>query len=197
MTPIILAIFNIESRLQKTMIETIAWVCLIAFLTIVFVSMWYEKKAHISPCPTLPWVRKKIIGALKGRLDGQKSYKMAELGCGWGGINLILAKNFPNSSIFGYEISIFPYVFAKIRGFLGSNRIKITRSSFFEADLSGFDVIICYLSPWHMEKLKPQLAGLRPGSLIISNAFAIPGWEPAETLHTYVGMDIPIYVYVI
>ncbi|PZP55745.1 MAG: SAM-dependent methyltransferase, partial [Micavibrio aeruginosavorus] len=39
------------------------------------------------------------------------------------------------------------------------------------------------------------LALLKPGSLVISNAFAIPGWEATQTLHTDVFMKIPIYIY--
>lgn len=180
-----------------TVIETISGIGLIAFLIVILVSLFYEGRLRISPTPTLPWVRKKIISALTDRLESKKTYKMAELGCGWGGINLQLAKNFTNSSISGYEMSIFPFISSWIRAFFATKMIKIRKSSFFDADLSDFDVIICYLSPWHMGELKPQLAGLRPGSLIISNAFTIPGWYPVETLHTHVGIKIPIYIYIV
>ena len=112
-------------------------------------------------------------------------------------MNRVLARDFPNSTVSGYEISYFPYIFSKIRAKFSSNQIKILNSSFFDADLSGFDAVICYLSPWHMNELKAQLAGLKPESLIISNAFAIPDWQEVETLHTHVGMKIPIYIYVV
>ncbi len=178
-----------------TIIETISGLVIILFLIMAFISMGYEKTARISPTPTLPWVRKAILSVLKGQMDVKESYKFAELGCGWGGINLVLAKNFPKSSVVGYEISPFPWFFSKIRGFLRPKQIKIINKSFFNADLSEFDAVICYLSPWHMEQLKPQLLGLRAGSLVISNAFAIPDWEPVQILHTDVFMKIPVYVY--
>ncbi len=178
-----------------TIIETISGLVLILFLIMAFISMGYEKTARISPTPTLPWVRKAILSTLKEHMDRGKVYKFAELGCGWGGINLVLAKNFPKSSIVGYEISFFPWIFSKIRAFLSFQDIKIINKSFFDEDLSGFDAVICYLSPWHMEKLKAQLTGLRAGSLVVSNAFAIPGWEPIQILHTDVFIKIPIYVY--
>lgn len=178
-----------------TTFEIIYSFVLILLFTLIGSCFWYEKKARISPTPTLPWVRKVIIQELKARLDPEKVYKFAELGCGWGGINLILAKNFPNSSVIGYEISPFPWFFSKIRSFLKPKQVKIVKKSFFEQDLSGFDAVICYLSPWHMEELKPQLALLKPGSLVISNAFAIPGWEAVQILHTDVFMKIPIFIY--
>ncbi len=178
-----------------TGIEIVSGLILVSFLIVCLTSMFYERRARISPAPTLPWVRKAIIQELKTRLDTAKPYKFAELGCGWGGINLVLAKNFSESSVIGYEISLFPWIFSKIRAILSFKDIKIVRKSFFEDDLSGFDAVICYLSPWHMEKLKPQLAKLKSGSLIISNAFAIPDWEPLKIMHTDVFMKIPIYVY--
>lgn len=178
-----------------TFVETVSGIVLISFLIVIFVSLFFENIARISPTPSLPWVRKRMMEALERHLETGQAHQFAELGCGWGGINVVLARKFVNSHVVGYEISPFPYFFSKFRALFASKRVKIINSSFFKADLSGFDALICYLSPWHMEELKPQLAHLRPGSLIISNAFAIPGWEPVEILHTDVGMKIPVYVY--
>lgn len=176
-------------------IEVISSLLIIAAFVIILSLMFYEKKTGIPSIPTLPWVRKKIIEALKSRFDAEKEWKFAELGCGWGGINLDLAKNFTKSDVIGFEISIFPYFLSKIRAFMTSKRIKIFNKSFFEADLSQFNVLVCYLGPSILERLKPQFANLSLGTVIISPSFPIAGWEPVEILHTYVGITIPIYVY--
>ena len=41
--------------------------------------------------------------------------------------------------------------------------------------------MVCFLTPPIMEKLKPKLeAELRAGPLVVSNTFALRGWQPIE-----------------
>ena len=42
--------------------------------------------------------------------------------------------------------------------------------------------MVCFLTPPIMEKLKPKLeAELRAGPLVVSNTFALRGWQPIDT----------------
>ena len=171
--------------------------CLIlifGFIT-AFSLFWYEKKTKAPAIPTLPWVRKKMIDGLKRHTDPTKSYKIAELGSGWGGLTIKIARNFKSSQIDGYELAYAPYLVSKIRAAFAFRKIKFYRADFFKRDLSQYDIIVCYLLPWHMAQLKPQLEQLKPGSIIVVNAYGVPGWEPIETQYTEFVVKIPIYVY--
>ena len=52
----------------------------------------------------------------------------------------------------------------------------------FTADLRDADVVTAYLYPEVLEKLKPQLKQMKPGSRIVSHLFEIPGVEPSKRL---------------
>ena len=169
---------------------------ILAFWLFVAASLfWYEKKTKAPAIPTLPWVRKKMIDGLKRHADPTKSYKIAELGSGWGGLTIKTARAFPNSTIIGYEIAYFPYLVSKIRGLISLQKIKFCRTDFFKEDLAQYDIIVCYLLPWHMGQLKPQLESLKAGTLVAANAYGVPGWEPIETQTTDFVVKIPIYIY--
>lgn len=165
---------------------------LLLFFTIASCA-YHEKRTKIVPAPTLPWVCKSMIAALKTHASPSK---IAELGSGWGGLSFALARAFPDSQIDGYELSPVPYRFSKIRQALSRRNIRFHKNDFFEQDLSSYDAVICYLSPYHMERLKPKLGSELPsGTIVISNAFPIPGWDPVETRTTKFIIPIPVYVY--
>lgn len=62
-----------------------------------------------------------------------------------------------------------------------SDLVEIRIGDMFEVDLSKVDVLVLYQPPKLLERMKPQLAKLRPGSRIVSHFFLIPGIEPDET----------------
>jgi trans-aconitate methyltransferase len=162
------------------------------FFTLIAVSLYYDHKLKIPPAPTLPWVRAKILKALKTHLKNDTVF-IAELGSGWGGLSRAMSRRFPKAGIQGFELSPFPYWFSKLRE---GKKIRFTRSDIFDQDLSEYDAIVYYLSPVVAERLSAKFqAELKPGTLIISNAFQLPGFEPVEILETNIGVKIRIYVY--
>jgi hypothetical protein len=88
------------------------------------------------------------------------------------------------------------YLKARLFSF-GQNKIKIRREDFWEADLSGADVVFCYLYPDVMKKLAAKLAvGLKPGTVVVSSNFSIPGFVPSKVLRLENSWhNDPIYVY--
>lgn len=80
--------------------------------------------------------------------------------------------------------------------FLHASRYLSTTSFFvrdlWKVDLSNVDVVAVYGLHPIMDKLGVKLQGeLQPGSLVLSNVFAIPGWRASRTLseegmHIYV-----------
>lgn len=168
---------------------------ILAAIALALLCTWYEKKAGIVPAPVLPWVRWAAIRLLQKHVGDHKVQKIGELGCGWGGMVKLLARRFPQAHITGYEISPAPYVISRLRTCFMRKRVTITRRDFFTDDLSRYDLIFCYLSPRHMEKLKPQLATLKPGSLIVSCSFPIPGWTPLDSVTVWSLVRIPVCLY--
>jgi hypothetical protein len=62
-----------------------------------------------------------------------------------------------------------------------SELVEIRTGDMFEVDISEVDVLVLYQPPKLLERMKPQLATLRPGARIVSHFFLIPGIEPTET----------------
>ena len=62
--------------------------------------------------------------------------------------------------------------------------------------MSGAELVVCYLFPGGMEKLKPKLEReVKPGAIVISNTFAISGWKATEILFASDLYRSPIYIY--
>lgn len=102
-----------------------------------------------------------------------------DLGAGDGRFVLSAAKR--GARAVGYEISFLPYWVARLR--LALARIgsagRMEFHDFFHQSLAAADVVVCFLTPAAMAKLGPKFtAELRPGTRIVSYAFAIPGWTP-------------------
>lgn len=168
-------------------------VYLFAF-TVIGAIFYAEHKLGMPPAPTLPWTRKKIIEGITKYAE-KEELKIAELGSGWGGLAFAVSKNFPKAEIQGYELSFFPYWFSKLQG-LFYPRITFSKSDIFEQDLTKYDVVVYYLAPVISERLSKKFREeLKPGTLIVSSGFALPGFEPIETLEVKVIVKNPVFVY--
>jgi len=132
----------------------------------------------ISPMPSSSKAKKAILSSI------HQPGCLVELGSGWGGLALALARAFPEVKVMAYEISPVPWAFSKlIQKLRKARNLTILRSDFFKKNLEDADVVVCYLCPALMKKLKPQLEQeLRPGSLVISNSFIVPGWPVYKIL---------------
>ncbi len=132
-----------------------------------------------SPMPTSSVVRDEMLAALPKEIDGP----IYELGAGWGGLAVALAGRYPASPVRGFEVSILPWAFSRARlSVQGRPNLSFQLKNFHRADLSQAALVVCFLTPPIMEKLKPKLeAELRPGALVVSNTFAFRGWRPIHT----------------
>ncbi|MEM0129335.1 MAG: hypothetical protein QXG65_04145 [Thermoplasmata archaeon] len=62
------------------------------------------------------------------------------------------------------------------------SRLTVVGGSLFDADLTGARVILTFLWPSAMARLRPKLeAEVAPGTWIVSHAHPIPGWVPVRT----------------
>lgn len=156
--------------------ELIYVVVLLVIMISVLISFHAERKAKVVPAPTLRHVRNRALSLIPDTFDRNGSYKIIDLGSGWGGVLIALSNLFPNSEIVGYEISPCPFILSKIRGWIRSKNIKVYSTNFLNENISDADIIFCYLSPNHMKQLAPLFSTLGAGKSIISCAFPLPGW---------------------
>jgi hypothetical protein len=178
------------------MVDLIYTVLGLSLVAAAFFGLYYEKKAKIGAVPTLPPVADKMLALAQQYVATDRPLRIAELGCGWGGLLLRAAHHFPTAAIHGYEMFFLPRWVTQLRC-LGQQRISISGDDFFAQNLSDYDLLFCYLSPQLMSALQEKSQReLRPGTIIVSNAFAMPDFVPIATATVaFVGQKIDVYVY--
>ena len=65
-----------------------------------------------------------------------------------------------------------------------SHLVRFQRQDLYETDLSQATVLALYISPGVMQKLKPRLLALSPGTRVVSHHFTLEDWAPDETIRT-------------
>jgi len=143
--------------------------------------------------PTSSKVKKIIESTLPEDIQG----KVYELGCGWGALAFRLASLYPESEVMAYEVSPIPWLYTEImRRVYRIPNITLYWKDFFRDSLSDAGLVVCYLYPGAMERLKKKFEKeLAPGTLVISNSFAIPGWEPEQVIKVSDFYRSKVYVY--
>jgi SAM-dependent methyltransferase len=109
--------------------------------------------------------------------------RVLDLGCGLGGFLAGLNAARPDLRLAGVEMAPLNWLTSRLRL---RGKAKIRLGSLWDEDLSKFDVVYAYLSPAPMARLWEKIEReMRPGSLFISNTFAVPGKEPDETVELH------------
>ncbi len=154
----------------------------------------YTLRTGISPVPTTPRVRRTLLEGLPRELGEGTIF---ELGCGWGSLAVPLARAYPGHPVVGYELSPLPWAVSWLRArFVRSRNLRVFRRDFHRADLGDACLVVCYLYPGGMERLRPKLeAELRADALVVSNFFPVPGWTPQQTLRADDLERSPVYYY--
>ena len=107
--------------------------------------------------------------------------RAVDLGSGAGRL-LFLAAALGAETV-GYELNpilcFWTRLAIKLKGLSG--RVSVRCQSLYQADLSEADVVFVFLLPKPMKRLAPKLfTELKPGAIIISYAFSIPGHTPVK-----------------
>lgn len=143
--------------------------------------------------PWSPWWRtnkKTALKIIKLAKITEKDF-IVDLGCGDGTALITAAKN-KKAHGAGVEIDPFRVLIAKIRVLLGgvSDLIVIKRGNLFDQDISGSSLVIVYLIPKTLKRLKKKFfAELKPGTKVISYMYQIdflPEVVRDEDSHVYV-----------
>ena len=134
--------------------------------------------AGLRAAPYLP-TRQKDVDRMLALADIKPGDVVYDLGAGDGRFLISAAKKGAQAT--GFEISILPFLVAKLRIAMAGvgDKAKMKAKDFFHVNLSQANVIVCFLTPAAMAKLKPKFqAELKPGTRIVSYAFALPDWPP-------------------
>lgn len=143
-----------------------------------------------------PWVptKKKDIERFIKIANIKQGQTMYDLGCGDG--RLVMAASRAGADARGLEISLIPYLLAKIKsiGYSPNLKLKIYYKNLWKYDLSDADVIYVWLMPAAMPKLKKKFeAELKPGTKVVAYIWPIKGWKPIKTDKQKGGADIYLY----
>jgi hypothetical protein len=112
-----------------------------------------------------------------------KNFTFIDLGSGIGGVLTHLAGVRPDGRYFGVEAAPLPFLWSWLRIRLGCHRnCQVKWGSLWNCDLSQYDVVFAYLSPVPMDELwQKARREMRPGTMFISNTFAVADHPPPQT----------------
>ena len=121
--------------------------------------------------------------ALASLLPRQKKFSFIDLGCGYGGLLNKLGEIRPNGNFHGIEAALLPYLLGKLQVMASTSNKTIRWGNFWKHNLSSYDIVYAYLSPVPMQALwRKACHEMRPGSILISNGFVIPGVRPDKII---------------
>ncbi|MBU6234391.1 MAG: hypothetical protein KGQ41_00975, partial [Alphaproteobacteria bacterium] len=141
---------------------------MLAVLAVILLMVFQSEALRVPPTPT----RRKVREAVVDLLRPENPASIIELGSGWGGMANTLAAAFPEAHITCYERAVIPYLWCRI--FARNPRISFQKADIFGADLAKADAVVCYLSPWHMQKLEAKLdTSMKSGACLVSASFPL------------------------
>jgi hypothetical protein len=158
------------------MLKLPSWVFLAAFVVLVLV-FWNARGERVP----LYLSNRRTWAALADLAPDEGA--IVDLGCGIGGTLTHLARARPNVAIVGVESAPIPFVLAWLRVRLsGLRNIRLLYGNIWQHDLEPYAMVYAFLSPAPMPELYAKArAEMRPGAMLVSNSFEVPGHAPDET----------------
>ncbi len=136
---------------------------------------WTTFRSQVPFFPSRPVVWQQVAGLM----PQDKPMRMIDIGSGLGGMSMHISKVRPDSLIEGIEIAPLPWLVSFVRAQIQGSSAVFKLGDYRALDFANYDVIFAYLSPAPMlalwEKAQHEM---RPGSLLISYEFEIPGAIP-------------------
>ncbi len=159
-----------------------------------FLIIYYSFKTGVVPMPS-SFNERLVISEIIQRYENHSN--ITELGAGWGGNINMLSKLYPNFNYTAVELSIVPYLIGKaLTYYKYQSNINWNRDNFLNTPLENSTIYITYLSGPVMKKLRGRFEKDHPkGVVLISIAFAMPGWTPTTVKYAKSRTFAPIYIY--
>jgi hypothetical protein len=155
--------------------------------------IWFTLRMGISPMPSSGRAQRAVLDLIGDNLEGI----VYELGSGWGGLAVSIARRHPKARVLAIEASPVPWLYsAAVSLALRLPNLRFLRADFFSCSLADASVVVCYLYPGGMERLATKLEiELAPGTVVVSNTFRVPGWEPERYVELEDMHRTRIYLY--
>lgn len=133
---------------------------------------------------------------LERLMPAERNLYFLDLGCGTGSVLHYLDQRFPFGMFQGVETAPIPFVICWLRSKIGRAQFKVMYTDMWKINLARYDVVYAFLSPQPMPDLWQKVQReMRPGSLFISNSFAVPGVEPDEVIELGAGRATALFVW--
>lgn len=140
---------------------------------------WTTFRSQVPFFPSFPTVWKQVAELLPEAL----SLKLIDIGSGLGDMPMYIAKVRPNSQVEGIEVAPLPWTISYVRSKMARSRAKFKLGDYNALNFADYDVVFAYLSPAAMVDLWAKAkVEMRPGSMLISLAFEVPGVQPSMQL---------------
>ena len=168
-----------------------AWIYLLALLLLL---PWYWH-TFITRVPYYP--SGQPVWEAVACLLPESPCRVLELGSGLGGFSLWLTNEHPGCEATGVEWSPMPWLISRVRAWQRNAAPRFLRQDYRQLDWQPYDLVFAYLSPAAMPEVW-QLARqrMRPGTLLVSYEFDIPG-IPADQTIRMSGMREELYAWYI
>ncbi|WP_151636344.1 class I SAM-dependent methyltransferase [Noviherbaspirillum aerium] len=163
-----------------------SWIYLSAF-SVLLILYWSTFRTQVPYYPS----RAAVWHEVERLLPSDRPPRFIDIGSGFGGLTMHLARRRPDGDFAGIELAPLPWFASLVRARLSGSRGRFLRGDYADLDFGDYDVIFAYLSPAAMPALASKaMAEMKPGSLLLSHEFAIPGVEPQLLLHPGNGRDV-------
>jgi SAM-dependent methyltransferase len=124
-----------------------------------------------------------VWSVVESQVPVEQPTRLMDIGCGFGGMALRLAASRPNCKVEGIELAPLPWCVSSLRACMARSRASFQYGDYQKLHFAEYDIVFAYLSPAAMPELwQKAKAEMRPGSLLLSNEFSIPGIEPASAM---------------
>ncbi|MGZ5202629.1 MAG: SAM-dependent methyltransferase [Telluria sp.] len=152
---------------------------------------WSTFRTQVPYYPSAPRLRPVVAGLVAET----GAPRVIDIGSGFGGLVLDLARRRPNATVEGIELAPLPWLASYLRAMLSGSRARFRRGDYAALDFGQYDLVFAYLSPAAMDALwRKARREMRPGSLLASYEFGIDG-APADRTVVPPGSTRPLYIW--
>lgn len=166
---------------QGFLMGSIFFVLALSFIGIYFLfsSGFYTTPPPV-PCDKI--TRAAMAKDLEQTLSGEKNKVIMDLGSGWGGLLIFLARKFPQHSFIGIEKNFCPFHVSRLRARKIAN-LTFYKEDFFKRDISDADVVLLFLIGHIMPRVtKKCLSEMKKGSFVYTNRFQLTDVKPLRKI---------------
>lgn len=126
---------------------------------------------------------RRTVDVLRGLVPAGRPVRFLDLGAGTGTVLAAVTRGRANVRACGIERAPVPFLAAWLRSVAAGRRYAVRWGDLWDADLSAHDIVYAYLSPAPMAALWEKASReMRPGALLVSHRFAVPGVAPSRVL---------------